>query len=86
MQGKILVTGGAGYIGSVVARKLTEAGEEVIIIDDLSTGSRARRPGSGLSGPAFSGPHDCAGLVNALSPAFPLAPHPPADGLIFAST
>ena len=32
----------------------------------LSTDLRARRPGSGLSGPIFSGPHDCADLVNSL--------------------
>ena len=32
----------------------------------LSTGPGARRPGSGLSGPIFSGPHDCADLVNSL--------------------
>ena len=42
---KILVTGGAGYIGSVASRKLTEAGHEVVIIDNLSRGSEvAVRP------------------------------------------
>ncbi len=35
----------------------------------LSTGPGARRPGSGLSGPIFSGPHDCADLVNSLQAA-----------------
>jgi UDP-glucose 4-epimerase len=35
---KLLVTGGAGYIGSVVAAQLIEAGHEVVILDDLSTG------------------------------------------------
>lgn len=35
---KLLVTGGAGYIGSTVATLLVEAGHEVIVLDDLSTG------------------------------------------------
>jgi len=34
----ILVTGGAGYIGSHVVRQLGEAGEDVITLDNLSTG------------------------------------------------
>ncbi|HKE44053.1 MAG TPA: UDP-glucose 4-epimerase GalE [Steroidobacteraceae bacterium] len=36
----ILVTGGAGYIGSHVARQLGEAGETVVILDTLITGFR----------------------------------------------
>ncbi|MFE5965505.1 UDP-glucose 4-epimerase GalE [Streptomyces sp. NPDC056463] len=35
---KYLVTGGAGYVGSTVARHLIEAGHEVTVLDDLSTG------------------------------------------------
>jgi UDP-glucose 4-epimerase len=35
---RLLVTGGAGYIGSVVASVLIEAGHEVTVLDDLSTG------------------------------------------------
>lgn len=38
-QRGILVTGGAGYIGSHVVRQLGEAGERLVIIDDLSTDS-----------------------------------------------
>jgi len=37
----ILVTGGAGYIGSHVVRQLGEAGENVVILDNLSTGFRS---------------------------------------------
>ncbi len=38
MTQKVLVTGGAGYIGSHVARQLVEAGYEVVVFDNLSTG------------------------------------------------
>lgn len=40
-QKKYLVTGGAGYVGSVVAAHLLEAGHQVTVLDDLSTGHRA---------------------------------------------
>jgi len=36
---KILITGGAGFIGSHLADRLLEMGEEVFVVDDLSTGS-----------------------------------------------
>ncbi|MCP2331776.1 UDP-glucose 4-epimerase GalE [Actinoalloteichus caeruleus] len=35
---KLLVTGGAGYVGSVCAARLVEGGHEVVVLDDLSTG------------------------------------------------
>ncbi len=38
---QILVTGGAGYIGSHVVRQLGEAGEDVVTLDNLSTGFEA---------------------------------------------
>ena len=41
---RILVTGGAGYIGSVVTAQLLEAGYRVTVLDDLSTGHRAGVP------------------------------------------
>ncbi|MFJ2742666.1 UDP-glucose 4-epimerase GalE [Streptomyces sp. NPDC087440] len=41
---KYLVTGGAGYVGSVVAAHLLEAGHRVTVLDDLSTGFRAAVP------------------------------------------
>jgi UDP-glucose 4-epimerase len=39
-----LITGGAGYIGSHVVRELTNAGERVVVLDDLSSGRAARLP------------------------------------------
>lgn len=41
---KLLVTGGAGYIGSVVSAQLIAAGHDVIVLDDLSTGHRDSVP------------------------------------------
>lgn len=38
---RILLTGGAGFIGSHLAERLLARGHEVVILDDLSTGSRA---------------------------------------------
>ncbi|WP_328944679.1 UDP-glucose 4-epimerase GalE [Streptomyces sp. NBC_00250] len=39
-----LITGGAGYIGSHVVRAMTQAGERVVVLDDLSTGYVERVP------------------------------------------
>jgi UDP-glucose 4-epimerase len=41
---KILVTGGAGYIGSHMVLKLLEAGYQPIVVDDLSSGLKSRLP------------------------------------------
>jgi UDP-glucose 4-epimerase len=43
-SGVILVTGGAGYIGSHVVLALRSAGWPVLVLDDLSTGQRAALP------------------------------------------
>ena len=37
---RVLVAGGAGYIGSHTAKRLVETGHEVVIFDDLSRGHR----------------------------------------------
>jgi UDP-glucose 4-epimerase len=41
---RILVTGGAGYVGSVSVERLLESGHDVVILDDLSTGHRDAVP------------------------------------------
>lgn len=59
---KILVTGGAGYIGSHVVRQLGEAGEEVVVLDNLSTGFEA----AVTSGELFIGDTGDAALLKRL--------------------
>ena len=41
---KLLVTGGAGYVGSVCAAHLVDAGHDVVVLDDLSTGHKDAVP------------------------------------------
>src|ERR1700688_1439018 len=41
---RVLVTGGAGYIGSVVAEELLRAGHDVVVLDNLSRGHREAVP------------------------------------------
>ncbi len=41
---RILITGGAGYVGSVSAEAFLRAGHDVVVLDDLSTGHRAAVP------------------------------------------
>ena len=43
---KILVTGGAGYIGSQLVKRLVENENDVVIFDDLSTGRKESIPGN----------------------------------------
>ena len=42
---RVVVTGGAGFIGGNLSRLLVERGHEVVVVDDLSTGSRANLDG-----------------------------------------
>jgi UDP-glucose-4-epimerase GalE len=44
----ILVTGGAGYVGSHAVKALRQAGHEVVVYDDLSAGHRGAVPGARL--------------------------------------
>lgn len=45
---RVLVTGGAGYIGAHAVRDLLARGDEVTVVDDLSTGFAERIPGARL--------------------------------------
>lgn len=45
MAGSILITGGAGFIGSHLARAYLEQGWRVAVVDNLSTGKRENLPG-----------------------------------------
>jgi UDP-glucose 4-epimerase len=58
---RLLVTGGAGYIGSVVTLRLLQAGHDVTVLDDLSTG----HPDAVPAGARFvrGSLHDAAGVL-----------------------
>ena len=46
---RVLVTGGAGFIGSTIVDALRARGDDVIVVDDISTGDRANlAPGVAL--------------------------------------
>ena len=50
----ILVTGGCGYIGSHLVHALADAGEPIVVVDNLSTGFRAARTKSANTLPIVS--------------------------------
>lgn len=56
---RYLVTGGAGFVGSHLAARLLQRGGEVVVLDDLSTGSRDNLARC-LGDPAFSFVHGSA--------------------------
>ncbi|MEW5991566.1 MAG: UDP-glucose 4-epimerase GalE, partial [Chloroflexota bacterium] len=61
---RIMVTGGAGYVGSVSVERLLEAGHEVTVLDDLSTGHRgAVVEGAALVQGSFGDREAVAGLL-----------------------
>ena len=60
----VLVTGGAGYIGSNVVRALREAGHAVSVVDDMSSGHRAALP-AGVA--LFEGSCGDAAVLDALA-------------------
>jgi len=66
---RVLVTGGAGYVGSVSVEALVDAGHEVVVLDDLSKGHRdAVAPGARL----VEGSYADRPLVDALLASTPI--------------
>ena len=76
----IVVTGGAGFIGSHLTDRLLEAGEQVIVVDDLSAGSRSnlslaeRNPLFSFRACKVSECHDLESLVASAAMVVHLAP------------
>lgn len=70
---KVLITGGAGYIGSTVGTACIEAGHEIVLLDDLSTGLRSFGEGRHL----YVGDIADAAVLDRL-----LAEHPDIDAVI----
>lgn len=70
---KVLITGGAGYIGSTVATACEEAGHEPVVLDDLSTGLRAFADGR----PLYVGDIADAAVLDRV-----LADHPDIDAVV----
>jgi UDP-glucose 4-epimerase len=61
----ILVTGGAGYIGSHIVHELVDRGESVVVLDNLATGFRAAVPAAARLVVGDVG--DCALVARVLS-------------------
>jgi UDP-glucose 4-epimerase len=63
---RVLVTGGAGFIGSHLVQRLTARGDQVTVLDDLSTGRRANLDQLGLTATLVEGSVLDAALVDRL--------------------
>jgi UDP-glucose 4-epimerase len=79
---RVLVTGGAGFVASALVTRLVEAGADVTVLDDLSTGRAAAMPAEAS---LVEGSVADARLVRELVAAHPLVFHFAARGIV-AST
>ena len=71
MDERILVTGGAGYVGSVCVAGLREEGHEVLVYDNLSTGHREAVPeGVRLEIADLADTERLSGVMSSFRPAF----------------
>src|SRR5688572_2409725 len=63
---RVLVTGGAGYVGSVSVERLLEAGHDVVVLDDLSTGHAGSvAPGAQLVHGSYADPFELGAAIRA---------------------
>ncbi len=60
---RVLVTGGAGYIGSISVERLLEAGHEVVVLDSLVTGHRESVPAGAELVVGSVGDHQAVGRL-----------------------
>jgi UDP-glucose 4-epimerase len=68
-MGYVLVTGGAGYIGSAVCQTLLERGHAIVILDSLEEGHRSALPSKGIF---FQGDLGDQTLLNEIFKAYPI--------------
>lgn len=64
---RVLVTGGAGFVGHHLVRALAARGDDVVVLDDFSTGTRERLAESGASRVVEGDLRDGPGLASALA-------------------
>src|SRR5262247_3033933 len=82
---RVLVTGGAGFVGANIVAHLLEQGAEVVVLDDFSTGNEANLPLTNARLRVVKGSVNDFALVKQLLGDMPLVIHAAARNII-AST